>query len=157
MYGLQKEKTFSFIGYSRNKSFDAEKFKKNIAVVIDTLYDKGYRNFMISPFSLVEGIAMEELIKKKSIFPDIKLIVLKNDNVHNNWSRLYGCCDELVDIDRHASSDTGDLQHDNYDYLIDNTSLLVCYIDCKPKKRSFALEKAIAQNMEIINVFSPIP
>ena len=156
MYGLQKEKTSSFIGYSRSKNFNAEEFKKNIAVVIDTLYNKGYRNFMVSPFSLVEDIAIEELLKKKRILPDIKLVLLKNDSAGNNRLRLYGSCDELIEIDVHASAVRGDMQNDNYDYLIDNTSLLVCYIDCKPKKRSFALEKAIARNMEIINVFSHV-
>ncbi len=152
MDGLQREKSFSFIGYSRNKNFDTEEFKKNIGDIIDALYDKGYRTLMVSPFSFVESIVTEELIKKKNALPDIRLIVLKNGNADR--SSFYGACDELIDIEECEDTVTDDVRNCNYEYLIDNTSILVCYMDSKPKRRALSLEKAIARNMEIINVFS---
>lgn len=161
-----KSKTVAFTGHRALKFYAGNKdnnllnvVSTEIALVIASLYEQGYNTFLSGMADGIDMIAAEEVLKFKQKKRDVRLVAVipfrgQEDNYNAKDKFLYKQICEYADHRIYlAESYINDDQFlKRNDYLLANSSHLVCYYNGKKGGTMYTVNRAIKADMPIINI-----
>lgn len=165
---IAKEKTVAFIGHRTLISSNLlsgrnfhDVIKAELSYLIRDLYDDGYKTFLSGMSLGFDMISAEVVIEFKKHHPDVKLyavIPFQGQELHYpkkdiaRYTYIYERCDRQIYVSEFYTSSTDYLKRN--DYLIANSSLLVCYCDMMYEcvNTSF-VKKAYEAGLEVVNLY----
>ncbi len=155
-------KTVSFSGYRSSKlpsggdeqSKDIIKLKNSLYETIEKAINDGYDTFLVGMADGFDTFAGEEVLKLKQKHRHIKLIaVLPFDDAKKQTSALLlNGADEVMSVSSHYNAS---VYHKRNNYLVDNSSRLICYYDGLHGGTCYTVEYAISKNKNIVNLYKP--
>ena len=167
---IDKTKTVAFSGHRSFKmaagdqtlfpdNADTSGLALRISKTIRQLYEAGYDTFlcgMAEGFDLMAGL---EVLKLREEFPDIRLLaIIPFPGQPNSFSpKIRETYDYIL-----AESDSQtticpcyshDCFHRRNDFLVDNSSVLVCYYNGAKGGTAYTVKRALRYWTKIINIF----
>ncbi len=162
---MQVEKTIAFSGYrpaklpnqGDEKSFEIQIIKKKLLNAISQMIDKGYDTFLVGMANGFDTYAGEALVELKKKYLHIKLVCVlpfaKTGNDENRISKEYNLltenADEVITLSENYFRGAYFVRNE---YLIDNSSLLICYYDGKSGGTEHTVSYAQKKGHKIINI-----
>lgn len=167
---FEKSKTVCFSGYRPDK-FDFElsgnaQYEKMMIVIVNAIMHTiqyGYDTFVIGGAPGFDILCSEVIpIAKQFAKQKIRMVcALPYENyrnsVHfcNDWKLRYDSmilkCDKVYNVSQEITCFKGCYEKRNY-FMIDNSSLLICYYTGKTCDTGRAITYAKANNLKIINI-----
>lgn len=167
---IDKTKTVAFSGHRSFKMTTGEQslFSGNadtsdialrLSRTIRDLCTAGYNTFlcgMAEGFDLMAGL---EVLKMRDEFPNVRLLAIIpfpgqaasfSAETRNTYERVLGEADSQTTICQRYSYDCF---HRRNDFLVDNSTLLVCYYNGSKGGTAYTVKRALKQGTQVINVF----
>lgn len=163
---IDRLKTVAFTGYRTEKiirsapSLNIEKliFEKTLEV-IKTLYEQGYNTFLCGMAQGFDMLAAEATLRAKEDCPDIKLIAVipfmgqelgYGNTDKERYNRIF---ENSSSVEMVSNCYSEYVYFKRNDYLLKNSSLLVCYYSGLRGGTMYTVNRAIRARMPIINIF----
>lgn len=158
--------TAAFTGYRVEKillSSSDPRILHNIGDAIDPaveqLYNQGYRTFLSGMAQGFDLIAAKHVITLKEKYPDIRLIAViphpgQSARFDELWTRYYQYCMDRADQQCFLQTYSTPRSYlDRNDFLINNSSALICYFDGQPGGTAYTVDKARRTQHILINLY----
>lgn len=157
---IDKSVAVSFSGYRPEKMLNTanggetseQEIKDKLRTIVTQLYDKGFRIFLSGMARGFDLIAAEVIISLKKEFPELKLAAVfpYTETVRTPYlRRISESADIVVNI---CSGYHNRCFFMRNDYLVENSSLLVCYYDGQHGGTHYTVKLARRQGLPIINI-----
>ncbi len=162
---MQTEKTVSFSGYRPEKlpnqgeesSFEVQAIKENLRHAVTQAIEMGYDTFLVGMANGFDTFAGEAVIELKKIYNHIKLVCVlpfakqedDEDKISKNYKKLVDNADEVVTL---AENYTRGAYYVRNEYLIDNSSLLICFYDGRYGGTEYTIAYAQKKGKQIVNL-----
>lgn len=167
---IDKTKTVAFSGHRSFKMAAGEQtlFSENvdtpdiairISKAIRQLYAAGYDTFLCGMAEGFDLMAGHEVLKLRNEFPDIRLLAIIpfpgqaasfSAETSDTYEYILGESDFQTTICQHYSYDCF---HRRNDFLVDNSSVLVCYYNGSKGGTAYTVKRALQHGSRIINIF----
>ncbi len=162
---MQIEKTVSFSGYRPAKlpnqgdenSLEVKTIKKSLVDAVSQAIDMGYDTFLVGMANGFDTYAGEAVVELKKIYSHIKLVCVlpfaKTDNDEERISKEYNLLtDNASEIITLAENYSRGAYYLRNEYLVDNSSLLICYYDGKLGGTEYTVDYARKNQKQIVNL-----
>ncbi|MBQ3817436.1 MAG: DUF1273 family protein [Clostridia bacterium] len=156
-----KEKTACFTGYRKIPTENLENISSRLEKTLIFYIKRGYRFFGAGGALGFDTLAAETVLKLKSKYPDIKLILVlpclsqtrgwKEEDVEK-YEIIKAKADKVVYTSREYTS--GCMFKRNR-HLVDNSSLCICYLTENSGGTAYTVSYAEERGLEIINIYEP--
>lgn len=153
-----KTKTVCFTGHRKIPSEKISAVVLRLEKTIIELIEQGYLFFETGGALGFDTIAAQAVLKLRSIYPKIKLIlVLPCLSQAKNWSDF----DKVIYEDIKANADkvvyisqtyTNGCMFKRNRYLVDNSNICICYLTAQSGGTVYTVKYARCKNVRIINV-----
>lgn len=137
---------------------NSEAISRRLRQTITTLYDEGYRHFlcgMAEGFDLLAAEAVKELrddlpgLRLTAVIPFPGQATGFDHQTRERYDDMLAGCDNAVTI---CNSYAKDCFHRRNDYMIDNSSVLVCYFNGSKGGTEYTVKRALKAGSRIINL-----
>ncbi len=152
-----RPKKFDFPLDKQNENFN--KMKKNLKSIIIDLIEKGYETFyigMAEGFDIISGEILLECEEQFNKTLDIQCVLPYLDffdNFSDDWKkRGSSLIDETNRVKIINMNYAQGVFYERNRFMVDNSSVLVCYYDGKKGGTKYTVDYAKKNNLEIINI-----
>lgn len=155
------QKSVSFSGYRPDKLPDGgaesansiQQLKDELHDIIVRSVNDGFDTFLVGMADGFDMLAAEEVIKVKSINNNVKLIaVIPFEDGHSHSKRYNKIIAEASDSVILAEEYSKSTYFTRNEYMVNNSSRLVCYYDGRYGGTEYTVEYAQKKGLEIINL-----
>lgn len=153
-----KEKTCCFTGHRQIPLGDYQTILQNTEKVVENLISKGFCYFGAGGALGFDTLAALTVLKLKSLYPDIKLIlVLPCRTQTRSWSKedikIYEDIKSQADKVVFTSEEyTRGCMHKRNRHLVDNSSVCVAYLTDSKGGTAYTVDYAKKQGLDIYNI-----
>ncbi len=153
-----KDKTCCFTGHRKIPSEKLSTISKRLEDAVIFYIEQGYCYFGAGGAMGFDTLAAQTVLKLKRQYPKIKLIlVLPCKDQASRWSpqeiteydRIKASADKIVYTSEHYYNGC---MHKRNRYLIDNSSLCICYLTKRSGGTAYTVQYAEKQNIGVINI-----
>jgi len=166
---LDASVSVAFSGYRPDKlqktdpgnNFLFAEIQARLLSTIHSLVEQGYNTFLSGMAAGFDLIAASAVLLAKNVYPDIRLIAVLPFPEQSAKYTLYWKTEYLeilqksdcqITISDHYRSG---VYHRRNDFLIDHSSVIVCYYDGQPGGTHYTVKKSMQHRLEIINLWLP--
>lgn len=162
---LERQKAVAFSGYRASKMADGlqdaelkAKMQEQLCETINRLLDKGYDTFLTGMADGFDLMAGEMVLRVKTQRPDTKLVAVMP---FAGQSKKYSSSDAQIFDNVLSQADLTFILADHFsryaflvrnDFLVDNSSVLVCYFTGLAGGTKYTYDRAVKRGLEIINI-----
>ena len=153
-----KRQTACFTGHRNVPSEYAEALAENLRKTLIEQINRGYRNFEAGGALGFDTLAAQAVLELRNEYPDVKLIlVLPCLSQTRGWSvedvKIYESIKSRADSVIYTSQEyTRGCMHKRNRYLVDNSSLCICYLTECAGGTAYTVKYAQKNDVEIINL-----
>lgn len=158
---INQKNTCCFSGHRIVKSEDIDNIINNLDRILETLYNNGITNFISGGALGFDTLAAESVIKLRSQYSDIKLILALpckdqaskwNKIQKTQYTKLLGSADEVVYV---SDNYTPECMHKRNRFMVDNSSVIIVYILSMSSGTAYTTNYALdSGHCRIINVLT---
>lgn len=153
-----KDRSVAFTGHRHITTSHEEVYKETYKAIV-ALYDEGYDTFLTGMAEGFDTIAALAVLEIRKFCPEIKLIAVipfpgqpyhfSSDN-QKKYKTILEAADKTVTI---AEEFFKDIFLRRNDYLLANSSAVICYYSGQRGGTMYTYNRAVAAGMDVINVF----
>ncbi len=156
MNDICKEKTISFSGH--RSVVLSDEIYDNLGSQLEVYIKNGYDTFLVGMakgFDLICGLSV---IRLQETYPNLKIIpVVPCDNQTDNFSYTEMISYKKImtaayDVIQTGKSRTAYSMHKRNRYMVDNSSILICYLTQKKSGTYYTCNYAYKSGIEVINI-----
>lgn len=154
-----KAKTVAFTGHRRNRiTISESELQERLKIYIGLSIANGYDTFLSGMAEGFDLAAARAVLEMKKICPQIRLIAVIpfpgqdgyfSPEVKQEYSRIKAAADEVVILSDHYYKDCFLRRND---YLLGNSSRMICYFDGAPRGGTYYTVKRAGQVINLASI-----